>query len=1154
MLREVIGAGLSAALLWGCVGATAVAAPADGSAAQARAPANQGYYREPSLWHDEIAFVAEGDIWLAGLNGRNVHRLTSTAGAEDTPFISPDGKQVAFVSDRDGPSEIYVMPRAGGLPKRVTFEQARVRLHGWLADGRLLYATSNTVGPSSQWQLRIVEPKTGTTHPVPLQDAIDGDFTPDGQTLVFTRFGLTLTGDNARLYRGGAMGQLWRYATNGQSEATRLPTQGSVSAPMIWRDRVVFLSDADGHPNLWSMKRDGSARRQLTHYTGFTPQSPSIAGDRVIYQLGADLVWLDLAQDQTHRIDLHLPSDFRHRQSRWIDDPMSDLDAVSLGGNGRRAVVTARGHVATIGTNAARIIDITPAGAPRLRAAVTGPKAQWIYAISDAAGSQEIWRFAADGTGHGKQLTHDGQGVRWSVHPSPDGRWLAHDDNQGNIWLYNLKSGTDKKIITGGTGGTAADAIRWSPNSAYLAVAWQPKGAARERIALYGVREDRAETVTTARYASFAPAFSSDGRWLYFLSDRRFVPTPASPWGDRNLGPAFDDRTQIYALALTTDTDFPFATPTELNPVDVEAASQADDDEDTASDAATDEDSASRTGDKSSPSGQMARSAGASSAPRVAWDGLSSRLWPVPVDAGDYHDLGVTDKALYVLADDPGHSDQSTDGQAATQLLTIKIAREDVQAKEYAPNVSAFTLSPNGQRLLLSRGSHGHDLLIVDAGSKLPDSLTTAHVRTGDWGFALDPVAEWHELFADSWLMHRAAFFDPKMRGTDWAAVRKRYGALIDRAADRRDVSDVLAQMKTQLAALHSQVYGGDVDTPDPAISGAGLGARLVQSDDGVRIDHIYRTDPDLPDDAAPLDRPGVDARAGDRIVAVNGHPVKKLGPLYRALRNQVGAQVLLTLARGGQTHRTVVSPVGLRREARLRYEDWVQANKTRVTKASDGRIGYVNLYAMGENDIASFVRDFKAQFEKPALIVDVRRNRGGNIDSWVLDQLMRRPWMFWKSRGAAPEVNMQQASRAHIVVLVDPVTYSDGETFAAGIKALGIAPLIGQRTAGAGVWLSDSHTLEDGGHARIAEFPQFEIGGRWLVEGHGISPDIEVVNAPHASYEGHDAQLAKAVSMLKQSLQTSPVKPLDAQPIPPLDAKQPFARPVKPLDHPARD
>lgn len=1104
------------------------------------AAAASAYYRAPSLSGQTLAFVAEGDIWLARLGDLQARRLTSTDGAEQTPFVSPDGKQVAFVASTDGPEEVYVMPATGGIPERVTFEQAQVRLRGWTHDGQLLYATTGGVGPSSQWQLRTVDPQSHVTHDIPLQDALNGAFADDGRQLYFTRFGLNVTGDNARLYRGGAMGQLWHYDTQSQQEAQRLKTPGSVSAPMVYKQQLIFLSDADGHPNLWRSALDGSHRKQLTHFADFPVQQPTQNKGRVVFQHGADIELLDLRDDQLRTLTPELSSDFRHRQTQWIDKPMDELEHLALSGNGRRAVVTARGHVALLGTDAERLIDIPTPGAARLRAAVAGPKGHWIYAISDATGVQEIWRYPADGSGQGaKALTHDGQGVRWSIHPSPDGRWLAHDDNQGRLWLLNTHTGQDRVIYKQGMGGQAlgqdAHDIAWSPNSRYLAFATQARHDARRRVVLYSVADDKQMTVTSDRYESYSPAFSGNGQWLYFLSNRHFEATPAAPWGDRNLGPAFNHRGEIYALALTDKAHFPFAPPTELDPLG--AKSQKTDD-------------AKHAQTTSSAQNSSPRATAIDSHQALDWSALSSHLWQVPVPAGDYSALSVTDKRLFLLRNTPdnGSAPADDDSTAHQQLVTIKLSRRDPDVQTFADNVQDYRLSADQKRLLLARGEKGHDLLIVKAGDKLADDdVADDTVRTADWAFSVNPMAQWKEMFNDAWLMHRSAFFDPAMRGVDWAAVHKRYSQLLPRLADRRDLNDLLAQMKTELSALHSQVRGGDVDKADN-IQGASLGARLVQTQQGIRIDHIYRTDPELPDQAAPLAKPGVDARNGDTIVALNDRPVDDLAALYRGLRNQVDHQVLLTLARDGQQHKTVVTPTDLHTDAHLRYRDWVEGNAARVTKASHGQIGYLHLYAMGADDIAQFVRDFQAQYRKAGLIIDVRRNRGGNIDSWVINQLMRRSWMFWQAPKQGPQRNMQQSFRGHMVVLTDALTYSDGETFSAGIKALGIAPLIGQRTAGAGVWLSDSHTLADGGHARIAEFPQFEADGRWLVEGRGVSPDIAVVNKPHASFEGQDAQLARGIDYLEKQLKQQPVTPFKPQSIPALKDAASEARPVKPL------
>jgi tricorn protease len=395
-------------------------------------------------------------------------------------------------------------------------------------------------------------------------------------------------------------------------------------------------------------------------------------------------------------------------------------------------------------------------------------------------------------------------------------------------------------------------------------------------------------------------------------------------------------------------------------------------------------------------------------------------------------------------------------------------------------------------------------------------------------------VDEWRQMFDDAWRMHREFSFDPAMRGQDWSQVRARYAPLLARVNDRSELDDLLAQMMSELGILHSQVRGAPLRADPEAPQAAALGAQLAADAQGVRVARIYRTDPELPSERAPLQQPGVDARDGDRLLAINGHPVRTVGDVADRLRQQAGQQVLLTLKRGAAPeHRTVVAPVRLDRDATLRYGDWVETNRAAVSAASGGRIGYLHLRAMGVNDMATFVREFYANVEREGLIIDVRRNRGGNIDSWVIEKLLRRAWAFWQPARAAAYPNMQQSFRGHLAVLADQFTYSDGETFAAGIKALKLGPVIGMRTSGAGIWLTDRNRLADNGVARVAEFGQFDLQGRWLIEGRGVAPDIEVDNLPVATAQGGDAQLDAAIANVLQRLRETPVPELKALPLP---------------------
>ena len=507
----------------------------------------------------------------------------------------------------------------------------------------------------------------------------------------------------------------------------------------------------------------------------------------------------------------------------------------------------------------------------------------------------------------------------------------------------------------------------------------------------------------------------------------------------------------------------------------------------------------------------------------VDWDGLAQRLWQVPVSSGNYYQLALNDKRLYLL-------ERSSGADSKPMLKQIKLSQTDVKAELYASAVADYQLSADGKKLFVRRDTPGGAgaMLVLEATDKLPSDVANATLNVTGWKLAVSPTEEWQQMFNDGWRMHRDFLFDKGMRGLDWNATKAKYAPLVQRVTDRYELDDIFGQMMGELNALHSQVRGGEYRIDDSRSQVASLGAKFKSVAQGLQIEHIYRSDPELPDMASPLAKPGVQVQDGDILLAVNGQPVNSEAQLTQQLRNQANQQVLLDLQRGKLRFQTVVVATG--NDNSLRYQDWVWHNQQIVANQSNGEFGYLHLYAMGANDVANFAREFYANYQKNGLIIDVRRNRGGNIDSWVIEKLLRKAWAFWQPTQGQAYANMQQAFRGHLVVLSDQMTYSDGETFAAGIKALGLAPLIGKRTAGAGVWLSGRNRLADNGMARVAETAQFSLDGRWIIEGVGVAPDIEVENLPYASFNGQDAQLQRALDYLKQKQQQQPVLPLKTQ------------------------
>ncbi|MBT1063108.1 PD40 domain-containing protein [Bowmanella sp. Y26] len=1075
------------------------------------ANATEGYYRFPALAGDTLVFTAEGDLWVAGINQPQARRLTTHPAEETMAALSKDGKYVAFVANYDGANEVYMLPIEGGLAKRLTFEQTQVKVHGWTASGEVLYSTTGRAGMSFSWNLLKVNPDNLKVTELEVADAVDGVLDDTGKHLYFSQFGLQVSADNTRQYRGGATGELWHFIPGKDQEATALTAShdGSVRRPMLHNNKLYFISDSSGNDNIWRMNLDGSGTEQVTKFTNLAVRHASLSGDNLVFQLGADLQLLNLATGTTQKLPLDLTSDFPNLREHWENKPLRYLTSTSLAGEQEKAVLTARGRIAISGIDKSRLVEIATPKNSRSRNALLSHDGKWVYAFNDASGEMEIWRYAADGSSDAKQLTQDGNTYRWNLSLSPDGNSLVHDDKKGNVWLLDIVSGKNRKILSGYAGLSPIASLSWSPDSSLLAIAGTGLGKDRGQITLFDVKKQRSQILTSEKYESYAPAFSQDGNWLYFLSNRHFVATPNSPWGDRNMGPAFDRRSQIFAYALDAKARFPFQANDELL-----AGLEKNIDEDKK--------------DKDSKEDKKAS--------QLDWQGISERLWQVSVPAGNYKGLQANKDYLYVL-------DQISEPGSKPVIKSIEI-NPQAKLETFKEGVAEFALSTDGKKMLVRQdGADNANIFIVDAKQKFPSDTSQSKLNSQDWQMLLNPSEEWQQMFHDAWLMHRDSLFDKRMRGLDWAAVKDKYQPLLKRVTDRYELNDVFAQMMGELNTLHSQVYGGDVPNASERPRAASLGARFTQTSKGLEISHIFQHDPELPERAAPLAKPGVDAKPGDIILAVNGQPVKQISELVSALRNQHSKQVLLELKRGGKSHQTVVTPVSNRDANQLRYLDWVSQNRHKVEQANPD-FGYLHINAMGGNDIAEFAREFYANYNKKGLVIDVRRNRGGNIDSWLIEKLMRKAWAFWENTQGEASTNMQSAFRGHLVVLADQYTYSDGETFTAAVKTLNLAPVVGKRTAGAGVWLTGRNRLADNGMARVAEFAQYAMDGRWIVEGYGVAPSIEVDNLPHATFKGQDAQLRYAIDYLEKQLKAEPIPELKGKPLP--DVNTPAADVLK--------
>jgi tricorn protease len=1083
---------------------TLVASSVVAATLQAQQP-QLGYYRFPSIAGNTIVFTAEGDLWRVPVSGGVAQRLTSAQGEESHAAISPDGKTIAFSASYEGPTEVYTMPIDGGAPTRRTFEGGNAVVTGWTPDGKVLYATRHfSTLPNTE--LATVDPRTNATAMVPLAQASDGSY--DNGTLYFTRF--AWQGSNTKRYRGGTAQNIWRFAPNAEhAQPLTADYDGTSRSPMVWKGRVYFASDRDGTMNLWSMDASGKDLRQLTHYSNFDVQSPSLGDGKIAFQLGADLHVYDIGTTNDAQVPITLVSDFDQMREKWVKNPVEWISSVHLSPNGDRVVLTARGQLFVAPVQQGRLVEAFRDKKVRVRDSRFMPDGKGLLALTDQSGEVEFWRVPANGIGSPTQLTNDARVLRWDGIPSADGRYIAHTDKDQQLWLFDTQTKKNTRLALNKDGGF--NDVRWSPDGKWLAYS-APAANQFDQIYLYSVESGKATAITSDRYDSDSPTWSPDGKWLYFVSDRNFQSLVGSPWGARAPEPFFDKQTLIYALALSPNERSPFQPDDELGagkPVAVK----------------TDSTSKSPAPDSIKP---PAARQGVPPTARltITLDGIERRIVEVPVPAGNYGLLSTDGKRLYYMAFERA-------ANSRPQLMSFPIENKDPKAETFMADVRGYELSLDGKKILVRRGN---EIYVVDAGAKAPTDLSKAQVNLQNWVLHFDPRDEWRQEFTDAWRLERDYFYDRGMNGVDWPAMREHYKPLVDRVTDRAELSDILAQMVGELSALHIFVYGGDMRRGTDAVAPASLGARLTrdESNGGYRVEHVYVTDPDAPRELSPLARFGVNVAEGDVIEAVNGTPTLSVADIGSLLRDQADRQVLLRVKpKSGGEREVVVTPISQQRETNLRYAEWEYTRRLAVEQKSDSHIGYVHLRAMGGGDIAQWARDFYPAFNREGLIVDVRHNNGGNIDSWVLERLMRKAWFYWQARTGNPTWNMQYAFRGHVVVLTDENTASDGEAFSEGFRRLGLGKVIGTRTWGGEIWLSSSNNLVDRGIATAAEMGVYGPERQWLIEGHGVDPDIVVDNEPHATFKGQDAQLDAAIAYLQGEIKAHPIPVPEAPPYP---------------------
>lgn len=1030
----------------------------------------KGYYRYPTVYKNLIVFAAEGDLWSVGIGGGSAKRLTTHPGEETHPVISPDGKTIAFTANYEGFPEVYTMPINGGIPKRWTYEDEASIATTWTPAGEIVYTTQHYSTLPTQQLVRIES--SGKQAPLPLAQASEGTFNASGNTVFFVR-----PSDHRNVtkrYKGGTARKIWKY-TQGTAEAIELSDayRGESHHPMWWGNRIYFITDRDSIMNVWSMDENGKDLKQHSKQMVHDVRAASIHEGKIVYHSGADLWLHDLETGKDSLIPITLTSDFDQLREKWVKDSKEYITSVRLDPTGDKMVITARGRIFVVPAKDGRLVQASRKEGVRYRDAVFNASGKEVISLTDESGEFEFVQIPATGTGSHQMLTSDGKTLRFEATPSPDGKWIVYLDLNMDVWLLSLDTKKQKVISTNREG---AGDFAWSPDSRWIAFGQDAENTFSQ-IFLYDVTTGNRIPLTTDRANSTNPQWSADGQWIYFLSDRNFQSLVGSPWGPRQPEPYFDKQMKIYHIPLQKNIRSPFRADDELNNNKGETKSDA------------------------------------KVVVTINAEGIQQRIMEVPIKAGNYSGLAVSEKALYFLSEETGLG-------AKSHLMALPIKNTDVKPVTILEEVNRFELSANGKKLLINKDK---EYYITEASTSAISKIGESKVNLKDWTFSINPREDWKQIFKDAWRMERDYFYDPGMHGVDWDAAYKKYLPLVDRVTTRNELSDIIGHYVGELEALHTSVRGGDLREGPEKVEVAGLGARLIrdESKKGYVIEYIYQADPDYPDEISPLADPYLGIRTGDVITHINGVAALSQTDIGAMLRNQAKKQVRIGITSNGISRDVIITPTD--DESSLRYSDWEYTRRMDVEKKAGSKIGYVHLRAMGSSDISQWYREFYPVFNRQGLIIDARSNRGGNIDSFILEKLMRQAWFYFKPRVGNPTWNMQYAFRGHMVVLVDQHTASDGEAFADGFRRLGLGKVIGTRTWGGEIWLGSQNRLSDGGLARAPMMGVYGPERKWLIEGHGLVPDIEVDNLPHATFMGKDAQLDAAIAHLLDLIQKDP-------------------------------
>ncbi len=1049
--------------------------------------------RFPTVHGEQVVFAYAGDLYSVPVQGGMARKLTSDPGYEMFPHFSPDGKTIAFTAQYDGNTEVYTMPAKGGVPVRLTITATLGRddvsdrmgpnniVMGWTPDGRnIIYRSRKQTFNDFTGQLFMVPVTGGMSQELPLPTGGFCSYSPDGKQLAYNRVFREFR--TWKYYKGGMADDIWihDFATKTTRNITGNKSQDIF--PMWFGDEIYFCSDRDRTMNLFCYNLKTNQTRKVTNYTDYDIKFPSAGDNRIAYENGGYIYILDIKTQTSTKVQVQIADDMNTSRNE-LKDATRYLGSVNPSPDGNRIVVAGRGDIFTVPVKEGITRNLTASSNAHDREGIWSPDGKWIAYLSDASGEYEIYIQKQDGSEPPVKLTTGADTYKFTIRWSPDSKKILWNDKMLRLQYVDIATKAvtlvDKSKIW------EFGSFDWSPDSRWIAYS-RPMENGMQQIMLYNTADGKSFEVTDGWFSSDEPTFSRNGKYLIFTSDRTFDPIYSSvEWNF-----AYQNMSKLYLVTLAKETPSPFAPSNDE--VKIETPKE------TKETPASEKDKKGKKSEKTESSPEPAVKP-----VKIDPEGIQQRILEIPVEAGNYWNLwSVDEKIFYNTSNDKGMS---------AKVYDLKQKKETDLGSDIG-----FDITADGKKMLVRQRNR---YFMID----LPSSKisTDKSIDLSDLKIWVDNRQEWKQIYDEAWRQMRDFFYVANMHGVDWKAIHDKYAVMVPYVNNRNDLTYLIGEMIAELSVGHAYINGGE-RKPVEKINLGLLGARLSKDASGYfRIDSLLQGANWSSDLHSPLTEVGVGAVKGEYITSVNGKSTKEMPDIYAALINKAGKNVELTLnaspAEGGR--KVLVVPVA--DESSLYYYTWVQNNIRKVDKATNGQVGYIHIPDMSSEGLNEFVKYFYPQLAKKALIIDDRGNGGGNVSPMIIERLNREITRSNMARnveqiGHTPTKVMAGPK----VLLINQYSASDGDLFPYGFKKHQIGKVIGTRTWGGVVGIRGSLPFVDGADLRKPEFASYSADeSKWIIEGYGVDPDIEIDNDPSREYEGTDDQLNKAIEVILQEL-----------------------------------